>query len=558
MSKNQAKPIVIVGAGFAGSATLIHTLLRIADDDKITKPVEIVMLERKPEQLHGGLAYGKAPAYADHNLNIGAKRVNPFAAGKIPAGFPTFMEYLQARESERPELEMPCNPPRQMFGDYIQHLVGLAVEKAGSKAHVETHFKDAIDIRETAKGARILLSDGSHMDASHVVLATGFQEALAPKFARAAEKSGHFLAAPYSTDANRFFGNVLNKPKSDVLIIGTGLTAMDVAGRLLKSGFKGKITMMSRRALMHKPYAPTPVSEYKEKRLRGEPRPEAELPFTKEPPKFLRARTAKGLGAAVLREFSELSGQGFTSEEILNYWERFVPAVAKKIPHADLAGLLAANDVLITTARVGVTPDIGQTIGQAVESGQLTISSGSIHDVQQRGNKMVCQYTPGDGSVSITLGTVFNAQAQRKQEAVHDFVISAMGNTVSYDPRTTEIRHPLWKNLIENGKARPHWTKVGVAVTDNFSMVGRHGRISDHVSVIGVPVAGHMMVTSYPYAEKPGSGGRLGPPAMNVPGITGAVLAFLSTEYPKLTKGFRNDNLPGWWHKPKSAQGPRT
>lgn len=543
-SRKTAKPIAIVGTGFAGSAMLIHTLLKIADDPAITAPVHIVMLERKPEQLYSGLAYGKAPAFADHNLNIGAKRVNPFPAGKIPPGFPTFMEYLQSREQERPELDMPCNPPRQVFGDYIKHLVGLAVEKAGAKAHVETHFKDAVDIRETKTGVRILSADGSHMDAAHVVLATGFQEAIAPKFARAAEKSGHFLAAPYSREANGFYDRVMKKPKSDVLIIGTGLTAMDAAARLIKSGFKGKITMMSRRALMHKPYEPTPVAEYKEKRLRGEPRPEAELPFTKQPPQFLRARSAKGLAAAVFSEFKQLSAQGYTSEEILNYWERFVPAVAKKIPHSDLAGLLAANDVLITTTRVGVTPDIGVTISDAVARGQLAISSGSIHDVQQRNGKMVCQYTPGDGSVSITLGTVFNAHAPRRQEAVHDFVISAMGNTVNYDPRTSEIRHPLWKKLIDSGKAAPHWTKMGVAVTDSFAMVGRDGKASSHISVIGVPVAGHMMVTAYPYVEKPGAGGRLGPPAMNVPGITGGVLAFLSAEYENLTRGFRNDNHP--------------
>lgn len=537
-----AKPIVIVGSGFAGSMLLVHTLLKIADDPTLTQPVKILMLERKPEQLHAGLAYSKGPEYRGNTLNIGAKRVVPFAAGKVPEGFPTFVQYIENKAKENPELlHALTNPPRQMFGDYIHHLVGLAIEKAGKKAQVTTNFKDAVDVQETPAGVRVINSDGSRIDAAHVILATGFQDAIAPKFARAAEKSGSFCAAPYAVSANRFFDEVMDHPKSDVLIIGTGLTAMDCAGRLLNSGFKGQITMMSRRSLMHNPYEPTPVQEYVEKRLRGEPRPESELPFTKEPPQFMKAETIQQLTAAVIKEFGSLTAEGYTSEEILNYWERFVPAVAKKLPHADLAGLLAANDVLITTSRVGVTPDIGMTVRDAVERGQITISSGSIHDVEQRGGKMVCQYTPGDGSVSISLRTHFNAQAPRKQEAVHDYVISAMGNTVAYDPATTEIRHPLWNKLMTSGQAVPHWTKMGIEVTDDFAMVDKNGEASKHISVIGVPVAGHMMVTAYPYAEKPGAGGRLGPPAMNVAGITTGILAYLSADYEQLTEGFRKN-----------------
>lgn len=551
-SKKDAQPIAIVGAGFTGSALLIHTLLKIAEDDTLKQPVKITMFERKPEQLFAGLAYGKAPEYRNHNLNIGSKRVNPFPAGKIPPGFPTFVQYINTLAETKPEMkECLTNPPRQLYGDYISHLVHLAIEKAGDKAKVETHFSDVVDIDETPRGARLYHANGTHTDAAKVILSTGFQEAIAPKFARAAEKSGSFLAAPYSMEANGFFKKVVEADKPNVLIIGTGLTAMDCAMRLLKTpGFDGHITMMSRRALMHNPYEPTPVQEYVEKKLRGEPRPESELPFTKQPPAFMRAKTAKGLMSAVVREFASLTAQGFSSEEIVNYWERFVPAVAKKLPHADLAGLLAANDVLITTSRVGVTPDIGHGIKKAVESGRISISSGTIHDVQEIGGQMVCQYTPGDGKVNISLGTQFNAQAPRREQAVHDFVVSAMGNSVSYDPQTSEIRHPLWNKLMKSGKASPHWTRMGVAVTEDFSMISADGEVSPNISVIGVPVAGHMMVTAYPYPEKPGAGGRLGPTAMNVGGITGAIMSFLGSEYESLTDGFRKpQNKPDAGHR---------
>ena len=228
-----------------------------------------------------------------------------------------------------------------------------------------------------------------------------------------------------------------------------------------------------------------------------------------------------------------------------------MPAVAEKFPKADLARYLGANEALITTNRVGVTPDIGVIIGQAVERGQIKLKSGTIHDVHQDGDKMVCEFTPGDGKLSLGPANRFNAFAPRKQQGVHDYVISAMGNSVNYDPERAEIRDPLWKGLIEDGKAAPHWTKMGVAVDRNFALLDSDGQASRHISVIGAPVAGHMMVTSYPYPEKPGSGGRIGPPAMSVAGITGSILSFVSTEYGSITAGYRKEDKKGARKTPK-------
>ena len=377
--------------------------------------------------------------------------------------------------------------------------------------------------------------------ACNVVLATGFQDALAPKFAAAAAKSLRFMETPYSLKANGFFDRVCSdEDAQNVMIIGTGLTAMDAAVRLKKSGYNGTITMMSRRAIMHKPYEPTPADEYMHGKLRGEPRPEAELEFTKHPPHFLKANTTEDLVRSVVREFSTLTGKhGYLPEEVLAYWERFVPDVAKKFPHADFGALIHANEVLITANRAGVTPDIGVAINEMLESGQLQVRAAAVTKLTEENDKMVCHFNPMDGEVSFRAKNEFNAKAPDPQTTQFDYVISAMGNTASYNPVSSEILDPLWGDLMKSGKATPHWTKMGVAVADNFSLIDAEGNASQHISVIGVPVAGHMMVTPYKYPEKPGAGGRLGPMALNVTGITGATLAFMETEYDRLVGGFR-------------------
>lgn len=537
------KPIVIVGCGFAGTSVLLHTLLRVAEDKTLKAPVEIQILERKEEQKHAGLAYGKAPEYKKHNLNIGAKRVTPFAAGQKPEGFPTFVEYIQDLSKKDPSLSVCLtNPPRQMFGDYLQHLVSLAVDKAGSKAKVSYVMRRATGVEEKPDGTTVTLEDGRTIEAQHVVLATGFQDALAPKFAKAAANCPRFLETPYAQHSNAFFDKVCADKNSNVLIIGTGLTAMDIAARLLHSGHEGKITMMSRRGLMHKPYEETPVSEYIAAKLRGEPRPEAELPFTKQPPKFTEEFTTKGALKAMMKEFDQLTSQGFTSEEIITYWERFLPEMAARLPKDETAALLSKHDVLLTTARVGVTPETGYAVKNAILSGRINVQSGTIHDVHENDGQMQCTYTPTEKpSLLSKLAYAFGiAQDPEKQTAVHDYIFSGMGNSTSLDPARTEIKDPLWRDLLDSGRATPHWTKSGVTVTNGFSLVDSDGKASKGISVIGVPVAGHIIVTAYKYPERPGAGGRIGPTALNVVGITGATLAFLDQNYDRITENARN------------------
>lgn len=537
------KPIVIVGCGFAGTSVLLHTLLRVAEDKTLKAPVNIQILERKEEQKHAGLAYGKAPEYKKHNLNIGAKRVTPFAAGQKPDGFPTFVEYIQDLSKKDPTMSVCLtNPPRQLFGDYLQHLVSLAVEKAGSKAKVSYVMRRATGVEEKPGSTTVTLEDGGKIDAQHVVLATGFQDALAPTFAKAAAGSTRFLETPYAQHSNAFFDKVCADKNSNVLIIGTGLTAMDIAARLLHSGHEGKITMISRRGLMHKPYCDTPVAEYVAGKLRGEPRPEAEMPFTKQPPKFIEEFTTAGALKAMQKEFKQLTSQGFTSEEIITYWERFLPEMAARLPKAETAALLSKHDVLLTTARVGVTPETGKLVENAILSGRITVQSGTIHDVREQNGQMHCAYSPSAkptllGKLAAAFGL---AHGPVQKTAVHDYIFSGMGNSTSLDPTRTEIKDPLWRDLLDKGKATPHWTKSGVTVTNGFSLVDRDGKPSKGISVIGVPVAGHMIVTAYKYPERPGAGGRIGPTALNVVGITGATLAFLDQNYDRITENARH------------------
>ncbi|HYD18042.1 MAG TPA: FAD/NAD(P)-binding protein [Patescibacteria group bacterium] len=563
MSEQQNDPIVIVGGGLAGTTFLVHTLVKIANDPTITpaNPVNISLIERYSEQLHGGVAYSKGPNFREHNLNAGARTLNFFPAGKYPAGMPTFVQYIEERAQKNPgELHALTDPPRQMVNEYCQDMLKKALQMAGDKVHVEIGMKNIIKIDEKPEGGATLhCSDGSEFDASHVVLATGFQEATAPKFATKAANHPHFVAQPYSARANQAFEEVCsNSAGQKAFIIGTGLTAMDIAARLIKQGFKGEITMMSRRALMHDSFEPTSPQEYLAARIKGEPRPATELEFTKHEPKFLKAKTVQSLVKAIGREFAELQSQGYTSGEILGYWERFVPTLAEKFPHADMAKLYLDNEALIVSRRAGVTPDTGQTVKNAINSGQIKVRTGAIREVApDETGKLAVTFNPGRSTVSLTRAK-FNAVANRTQTESFDFVFSAMGNSANFD-NVADVKERLWKDLLETGKATPHWLRAGVSLTRDFSLVDAEGKASPNFTVIGVPAAGHMVVTRYPYPDTPTiSGGNLGPTSLNSRAILSETVLVLDAKYDKLVQQYRDDAAPVVNPAPKKRAGGQT
>jgi len=246
---------------------------------------------------------------------------------------------------------------------------------------------------------------------------------------------------------------------------------------------------------------------------------------------------------AIIREFRELLAQGYSSEEIMGYWEKFVPDVCAKFPdkREKIAELLSENSVLFTTLRVGVTPDIGKTIRQAIKDKKVKIVAASIQDIRKINKGLECDYTRT--AKGLTLQEAGREAAEKSVVTERfDYVFSGMGNATDFRaPVVRQLDH-LWTDLMEKGLSVPHWTKSGVAVSPDFSLINAQGRADPDISA-------HMTVSKYPYVEKPGAGGRLGPASLNIPCITVACKHLLDSKYKDMVAPFKkktpaNINIP--------------
>ncbi len=531
------KPFVIVGAGFAGTATALHFLLKAAEDPVLSadKPLKLTMLERYPQQMHGGIAYGRVPAF-EYNLNLSSKRVTPFAAGKKPDDLPSFEEFILAHAKDDPGFaDNLVNPSRQVYGQYLHDLIDAAVARTGGKVVLERKYDEAVDLEDKPTGTTLHLKSGATLEAAHVMLATGFKEAVMPKFAFNAAAHPQFLDYPYSHQANTFFDKLLNGANNaedkSTLVLGTGLSAMDTVIRLLDGGYKGKITMLSRKAQFHPTYKTFLDKSYMEAGLQGEPRDPETLPFTKKEPDFMAAvrdgDAPQRVFKEMLYEFRKRQREGYTSEEILSHWEKSVPELYERMPE-ETNKFLGVNETLINLLRVGTTPEISEKIFSAMDSGQIDVIGGTVKHIHAGNKGFGVDYVLND-----KLGRPLpDATVQTRR---FDTLISGIGNSTKYDLPPAQIADALWRRLREKEAFQGHALRDGVAVENDFTLKNGDGTAYHNVSAVGSHISGHMNITAYPYPEKSGSGARLGAFTLNISGILGAAISFTEMKYDDIT-----------------------
>jgi uncharacterized NAD(P)/FAD-binding protein YdhS len=243
-TNNHDYDVVIVGAGFCGTMVAVH-LVRIA-------PKSRVLVVDKEGAFGRGVAYGGGAAR--HLLNVPAGKMSAF-----PEDPDHFFNWINQHQGEIDGLaaagiSKDVFLPRRIYGQYVSDL--FAQERSNSPS-IEVRETEILDAEE--KDGKLLLKDngGSTITASKLVLALGnFPPGDPPAKDRNFHRNARYLSSPWDPlTLDQISG------KGDVLILGAGLTALDLLTSLDKSKTKGTVHVLSRRGLFpqpHEPYSPQP------------------------------------------------------------------------------------------------------------------------------------------------------------------------------------------------------------------------------------------------------------------------------------------------------------
>jgi len=223
--------VAIVGGGFSG-AMLAARLAEVG--------IASILINRTADF---GLGVAYSTPFEGHLLNVRSSRMSALADQSDH-----FVRWLEANAPDHADPESFA--PRKVFGRYVQaRLAGVETAHQGLIQRV---------VGEVAaiESDGVILSDGRHIAADAVVLTTGNP---APKTASGG--AARVLSDPWAPGALEAIAT-----EDGVVIVGTGLTMVDMLQALEGQGWRGRAQALSRRGLLPRahgdrhdpPEAPTP------------------------------------------------------------------------------------------------------------------------------------------------------------------------------------------------------------------------------------------------------------------------------------------------------------
>ncbi len=432
--------IGIIGGGFSGSLTAAN-LSRLS-----AGPLKISIINHG-YPLARGIAY--STRNGNHLLNVVARNMSALA--DQPAHF---VEWLRTRSEyyEEPLARLREKfIPRRIYGDYLHGLLySLSCSAAERGIIIETVAAEATDVIPEAQGARIVLSNGQSIEVDKVVLATGNA---APGHLNL--KGLDHTHAKYFQNPWTNWENQLTDRSENVILVGTGLTAIDIFISLTDLNWKGKIFAISRNGLLPLPHFKG--MEYPDWLDGKSERVSLVAAFRAFKTHFRRAQ-AEGVNPAILidklRPVTQGIWQGFTLAEKRRFSRHF--------------------RTRWNVARHRIAQSIHQQLQESMSHQRLEVVKGRLWEVKEHGDQFV---------VTVKTGHTF-----RRLEG--GALINCTG------PSETCSRSTLHQNLQARGIISADEMDMGMNVTSDFAVVDKNGEASRTVFAIGPSLKGTLWETT--------------------------------------------------------------
>lgn len=243
MGKRVNHHIIIIGGGAVG-AVMLHRLIVELAQQPSGMQILISVVEASG-RFGPGLAY--STPLNSHRLNMCAGSMS--AKPEAPDDFVCWAnanKSIWAPHEKEPDVQREDYPPRRVYGLYLENLIEEARGLAASR-NIEINLVqgEAIAAVEDLNSIQVQMDTGRTVHGDHVILCMGNQ---APEVcAEFCSHSGYFHT-PWPASK---FADVI-PPDVPLVILGSGLTAIDTLFTLLDQGHVGKITFVSRNGLLPK------------------------------------------------------------------------------------------------------------------------------------------------------------------------------------------------------------------------------------------------------------------------------------------------------------------
>jgi uncharacterized NAD(P)/FAD-binding protein YdhS len=393
------------------------------------------------ERLGRGVAYSTACPL--HVLNVPAGKMSAF-----PDDPDHFVRWLAARSGET---YGPASfVPRALYGDYLGELAEAA--RASAPARLRHVAALAIDVRTRADGVRIACSNGETIEADALVVASGNAAPAAwPNVTAAARASGHFFDSAWDAGAT-----LPASAGETVLVLGTGLTAVDAVLGLRHNGHRGPIHMVSRRGLL----------------------PHEHRVFDTPPATFPEADTVADLIDAVRSGVRDAGSQEGNWRGVIDGVRPRTNALWKALSLEEQRRFVRHALPYWNVHRHRIPPESAKAIAELMASGTLQMVAGRTTEIVAAPNGLAVTVKVRGSKETLRLeaGRAINCSGPQ-----HDF---------------RKLSNPLIASLLARGSMVPYPLDIGVRVAENGALVDAAGVPSQRLFAIGPARFGTLIETT--------------------------------------------------------------
>ncbi|MCJ8159097.1 FAD/NAD(P)-binding protein [Sphingomonas sp. LaA6.9] len=409
--------VVIIGGGFSGTLQAINLLRHDGP--------RAILVERRGAQLARGVAY--SAAHPSHLLNVRAGSMSAF-----PDDPDHFVRWL-AHEGGGTARSFV---PRNTYGRYLASLLDSARRASGNRLTVVED--EAVDVTPGQSSVSVRLANGAELSANAAVLALGnLPPHPPPGLDTARLPPGCYAADPWAADIVEGLGD-----DDEVLLLGTGLTAIDAALLLDARGFRGRILALSRRGLCPRSHhdAPPAISPLSD-------RPPAEL---SDLVRFVRLQ-------------ADMHGWRDAVDALRPMTQMMWSAAPDMTRRRFLRHLRPWWDV----HRHRLAPEVAARIAALQVEGRLRFAAGKIARVDRVGGHAEIAWQPRGETCLIS---------SRFQRVVN--CTGPQGDLLRTD-------QPLLHNLLLRRRIRPDLLRLGLDIDAQSRVIAANGTAWDSLYAIG-------------------------------------------------------------------------
>src|SRR4051794_1541592 len=404
-SDSSTHRVAVIGGGASGVLTAINLLAR-SDDPRLE-----VVIHEASGVIGRGVAYGTNDQR--HLLNVRARHMSAF-----PDSPGDLLDWaLRTGRSDDPQGFLPR-------ADYAIYLQDRLTDVADDRLRIQAGR--VLDVARV-DGRFEVRTEGSRSQADAVVLCHGNQppRPLSLDGAPLPDAPWH-LANPWD------LGRLRTLPSdARVLVVGTGLTAIDTAITLLEEGVGRQVTMISRSGRLPKPHVAQQHTAW----------------VTKVPDGPL---TADQLAAAVTAECEAARRQGVNWRNVVDGLRPVTQDVWQRLPIDERRRFLAVHSREWEVRRHRMAPEVALRLQRYRFEGRLSVEPGTLHAVTDLGERCAVATSPERPSTEV------------------DAIVNCTGPLLDLAVTTD----PLLAALRDRGLVAPDPLALGLATTPDGRVLG--------------------------------------------------------------------------------------